>query len=219
MPFTRPGIIRDVLREERGFEGILVTDWNNVGDLETGQKICEDYAQAATLAVRCGNDMMMATPEFFQGALDERKLSTIAVIGPNTDDPLAQLGDWSLGSEQTRVGETHPRDSVVTVLDGIKKRFDGQLLYSSGCDIEKGPEETKEEIEEAVRTAERADAVVLVLGDRLHLTGETKSTATLELQGGQIELAAAVVEPGDFELLVGPSSRKRDLHTAGFYVS
>lgn len=258
-------LLRDVLREEWGFEGMLVTDWNNVGDLVTSQRICENYAQAAALALRCGNDMMMATPEFFEGALEaleeglldeklldqavgrvlrvkfklglfedkrypdipaaqavkgipehreaalelarqsavllrntgilpleEENLSTIAVIGPNADDPLAQLGDWSLGTGQTGGDDTHPREAVVSVLDGIKGRFGGEVLFSPGCSIAEGPEHTKKEIEEAVGIAEKADAVVLVLGDQLHLVGEAKSTATLELQGGQLELAEAL---------------------------
>ncbi len=257
-------LLRMVLRDEWGFEGILVTDWNNVGELVTGQKICEDYPHAAALAVHSGNDMMMATPEFYQGALDaldegllteqqldqavrrvlrikfklglfedkrhpnsaaaeavkgipehrraalelaresavllrntgvlpldEHKLSTIAIIGPNADDAFAQLGDWSLGTGQTRVGETHPREAVVTVLDGIKQRFDGEVLYSPGCRIEAGTE-SGGEIEAALSTAEKADAVVLVLGDQHHLVGEMKSTATLELQGGQLQLAEAL---------------------------
>ena len=257
-------LLRDVLREEWGFEGILVTDWNNVGQLVTGQKICEDYPQAAALAIECGNDMIMATPQFYQGALDaleaglldekvldqavrrvlrikfklglfedrrypniaaaeavkgapehrrvalelaresavllrnsgvlpldEHKLSTIAVIGPNADNAFAQLGDWSLGTGQTREGETHPREAVVTVLDGIKQRFDGEVLYSPGCRIEAGTESAGE-IEAALDIAAKADAVVLVLGDQHHLTGETKSTATLELQGGQLQLAEAL---------------------------
>ncbi len=258
-------LLRDVLREEWGFEGILVTDWDNVGTLVTGQKICEDYTRAAALALGCGNDMMMATPEFFQGALDaleeglldeelldqavrrvlrvkfklglfedrrypdipaaeamkgipehrqaalelarqsavllrntgvlpmkEQKLSTIAVIGPNADNAFAQLGDWSLGTGQTGGDETHPRESVVSVLDGIRQRFGGEVLYSPGCSIEADAAHTVEKIEEAVGIAERADVVVLVLGDQHHLVGETKSTATLELQGGQIELVEAL---------------------------
>ena len=247
-------LLREVLREEWGFEGILVTDWDNVGTLVTGQKICEDYTHAAALAVACGNDMMMATPEFYQGALDaleqglldeevldqavrrvlrikfklglfedrrypdipaaeamkgipehrrgalelaresavllrntgalplkEQNLSTIAVIGPNADNALTQLGDWSLGTGQNGSDETHPRETVVTVLDGIRQRFDGEVLFSYGGSIE-----------EAVGIADKADTVVLVLGDQLHLVGETKSTATLELQGGQLELVEAL---------------------------
>jgi len=113
--------------------------------------------------------------------LKEQNLSTIAIIGPNADNALTQLGDWSLGTGQNGSDETHPRETVVTVLDGIRQRFDGEVLFSYGGSIE-----------EAVGIADKADTVVLVLGDQLHLVGETKSTATLELQGGQLELVEAL---------------------------
>src|SRR4029453_4305146 len=38
----------------------------------------------------------------------------------------------------------------------------------------------------------RADYAVVVVGDTVNLTGEHKSTATLELQGGQVALLDAV---------------------------
>ncbi|MFO1253423.1 MAG: glycoside hydrolase family 3 N-terminal domain-containing protein [Inhella sp.] len=61
-------LLTEVLREEWGFEGILVTDWNNLGHLVDSQRVCADHAEAAALAIRAGNDLIMATPEFFEGA-------------------------------------------------------------------------------------------------------------------------------------------------------
>src|SRR5690606_36401366 len=47
----------------------------------------------------------------------------IAVVGPNADDTIAQLGDWSFGSGQAQLStEGHSRDTVVTVLDGLRSR-------------------------------------------------------------------------------------------------
>lgn len=63
-------LLRKVLKEEWGFEGLLVTDWNNVGTLVTGQKIAPDYKHAAKIAVEAGNDLIMSTPQFYQGCLD-----------------------------------------------------------------------------------------------------------------------------------------------------
>ena len=53
---------------EWGFTGTLVTDWDNVGRMVWEQRICADYADAAAVAVKAGNDLIMATPEFFEGA-------------------------------------------------------------------------------------------------------------------------------------------------------
>jgi beta-glucosidase len=57
-------LLREVLKDEWGFQGILVTDWNNVGRLVTEQKVCATYKDAAALAVKSGNDMMMSTIQF-----------------------------------------------------------------------------------------------------------------------------------------------------------
>src|SRR5580765_2466905 len=57
-------ILTDVLRGEWGFTGLLVTDWDNVGQLVRTQKISPDFADAATRAVKAGNDLVMTTPEF-----------------------------------------------------------------------------------------------------------------------------------------------------------
>ncbi|MDF3128212.1 glycoside hydrolase family 3 N-terminal domain-containing protein [Kiritimatiellaeota bacterium B1221] len=82
-------LLHDVLKEEWGFEGILVTDWDNVGALVKSQKICADYAEAATLAIRSGNDLMMATKEFLQGTLDA--LDQGMLEESEVDDVLARI--------------------------------------------------------------------------------------------------------------------------------
>ncbi|KAK8887116.1 hypothetical protein M9Y10_038154 [Tritrichomonas musculus] len=66
-------LLREVLKEEWGFDGILVTDWYNVGWLVHSQKICKDFEEAAAVSVEAGNDMIMATPEFYEGCLKALK--------------------------------------------------------------------------------------------------------------------------------------------------
>ncbi len=61
-------LLNDVLRGEWGYQGTLVTDWDNVGNLVREQRLFPDYAQAAAAAVNAGNDMIMTTPAFFEGA-------------------------------------------------------------------------------------------------------------------------------------------------------
>ena len=61
-------LLSEVLRGEWGYEGTLVTDWDNVGRMVWEQHIQPDYAHASAAAVRAGNDMVMTTPGFFEGA-------------------------------------------------------------------------------------------------------------------------------------------------------
>lgn len=65
---TNEWLLTDVLRGEWNFTGTLVTDWDNVGRMVWGQKIQPDQAHAAAAAVKAGNDLVMATPVFFEGA-------------------------------------------------------------------------------------------------------------------------------------------------------
>lgn len=283
-------LLTEVLKEEWGFEGILVTDWNNVGRLVTEQKVCATFADAAIVALRAGNDIIMTTPEFYEGALeavqsgrldeseidapcarllalkfrmglfentrqpdleyakrvterpehravnlesarqslvllqndgllplDHNKIKSIAVIGPNADDDLQQLGDWSLGSIQhPREAGKHPREKTTTVLDGIRAIASEETVvhYAKGCSI---VDNDLSEIDPAVALAEESDVIVAVVGDHLAFVGEMLSTATLELQGGQIALLDALAKTGkplivvliNSKPLVLPESAKR----------
>jgi beta-glucosidase len=262
-------LLTGVLKDEWGFKGVVVTDWDNVGRLVTEQKVCANYAEAAVAAVRAGNDVMMTTPEFYEGAieavrtgqlaeseieapcarllalkfrmglfedprrpdlgraaleigraehraanreaarqslvllqndgllpLDPKQLTSIAVVGPNADDDLQQLGDWSLGASQhpPEAGK-HPREKTTTVLDGLRALAPQGLAvrYERGCAI---VDDDRSGIPAAVAAARAADVVVAVVGDHLDFIGETHSTATLELQGGQIALLEALEQTG-----------------------
>jgi beta-glucosidase len=262
-------LLTEVLKDEWGFRGVLVTDWDNVGRLIREQKVCADPVCAAVMALRAGNDIIMTTPEFYEGALeavrtgrlaeseidapvrrllalklrmglfenprrpdlkraavetaradhraanleaarqslvllqndgllplDASKLASIAVIGPNADDDLQQLGDWSLGSPQhpPEAGK-HPREKTTTVLDGVRALAPAGLTvrYERGAKVEDGD---LSGIPAAVAAAQASDVVVAVVGDHLNFIGETLSTATLELQGGQIALLEALEKTG-----------------------
>ena len=63
-------LLSDVLRGQWGYQGTLITDWDNVGRMVWEQKVQPDYTRAAATAVKAGNDLIMTTPGFYQGALD-----------------------------------------------------------------------------------------------------------------------------------------------------
>ena len=262
-------LLTQVLKEEWGFQGILVTDWACVSALYKDQFIVPGPKEAAVVAVRCGNDLIMTTPDFFEaaqaavseGLLDEaeidavvrriltlkfrmglfenprrpdrarqaqviasaehrainlraareslvllensgilplaaEKLRKIAVVGPNGDNPLTQLGDWSLGTSQYGPEKgTHPRQCTITLLDGIRTRAPASVTvtYAAGCSIRS---KDTSQIAEAVTVCDDADVIVLVVGDDIPFLGECNSTATLELLGGQRALCDAVMALG-----------------------
>ncbi len=311
-------LLNDVLKQEWGFTGTLVTDWDCVGRLVWEQKVCTDQTAAAAVAVRAGNDMIMVTPSFFEGAQDALALGliseedidaavrrilrmkfelglfdnprppdparqaeiigcadhaalnlqmarrslvllrndgtlpldgqamaqrrdgltdatptppTLAVIGPNADDPHAQLGDWAGASGQADwMPDGHPRQTVETVLDGFRAvaGADWTIAHARGAEIgllkphPDGPlfpdgqprfpviEPASPDpvmIAEAVAAAQRAEYVVAVVGDNVALTGEERSTATLELVGGQVALLDALAATGTPMIVVLVNSK------------
>jgi len=62
-------LLREVLCDEWGFDGFTVTDWNNVGALVNGQKVCRDMREASKIAIEAGNHMIMSTAEFYDHAI------------------------------------------------------------------------------------------------------------------------------------------------------
>ncbi|WP_326707719.1 glycoside hydrolase family 3 N-terminal domain-containing protein [Streptomyces cyaneofuscatus] len=319
-------LLGEVLRGEWGYTGTLVTDWDNVGRMVWEQKIYADYAQASAAAVRAGNDMVMTTSKFFdgaqesvaEGALTEAEIDaavrriltlkfelglfenprhpdaarqaefigsaahaelnleaarrslvlltndgtlplaggleaeepgsltahgggraratasgprTVAVVGPNAYDAQTQLGDWAGSSGQADwLPDGQPRAMIRTVLDGFRDRVpaDWTVAYAPGARIlGVGPDPEGEFfpdgqprpevvvpaepdpalIGEAVAAAEAADHVVAVVGDRIELIGEGKSTATLELVGDQVALLDALAATGKPLVVVVISSK------------
>jgi beta-glucosidase len=288
-------LLNEVLRGEWGYTGTLITDWDNVGRMVWEQKVQPDYAHAAAAAVKAGNDMVMTTPLFYEGALEavERGLLTeaelepavariltlkfrlglfedprrpdaaaqgavighadhaalnlevarrslvllrneggvlplpaagparrVAVVGPLADDAQTQLGDWAGSSGQADwLPDGQPREMITTVLDGLRAAVPAgwTVQHARGADIltlEPDPEgatfpdgqprppvvvpcEPDEAlIAEAVAAARDADYVVAVVGDRIELVGEGRSTATLDLIGGQVALLDALAATG-----------------------
>ncbi|MDF2508439.1 MAG: beta-D-glucosideglucohydrolase [Microbacterium sp.] len=286
---TNDWLLSDVLRGEWGYTGTLITDWDNVGRMVWEQRIQPDITHASAAAVRAGNDMIMTTPTFYEGALDavargmlpedafdaaaariltlkfelglfenprlpgdeldavvgsaahaELNLEAarrsivllendgvlpldaaaplrVAVVGPLADDAQTQLGDWAGGSGQAGWLDGQPREMITTVLDGLQGVDGWTVTHARGADILTLEEDPKGAffpdhqprppvvkpcepdaalIAEAVAAASESDVVVAVVGDRIELVGEGRSTATLELIGGQNALIDALIATG-----------------------
>jgi beta-glucosidase len=122
-----------------------------------------------------------------------KDLKRIAVVGPNADDPLNQLGDY-VASVVTQ--------EVRTVLKGIRGTVSpGTTVdYVKGCDV---TGTRVNEIQKARQAVASAEAAIVVVGenewqkkDSQGTSGEGFDAATLELTGLQEELIEAVASTG-----------------------
>nr|WP_254431219.1 glycoside hydrolase family 3 N-terminal domain-containing protein [Agromyces sp. Marseille-P2726] len=125
---------------------------------------------------------------------------TIAVIGPNADDPYAMLGCYSF---PTHVVTQHPGVEmgirIPSLLDAIRAEFPGSdIRHLVGTTVDGGETDG---LADAAALAASADVVVLALGDRAGLfgrgtSGEGCDAETLDLPGAQQQLVDAVLDTG-----------------------
>ncbi|HEX7018797.1 MAG TPA: glycoside hydrolase family 3 N-terminal domain-containing protein [Gemmatimonadaceae bacterium] len=111
-----------------------------------------------------------------------RDIRSLAVIGPLAPDSASTIGPWA--------GAGSPANAV-SVLTGLRHALPNtRISFARGV-----PADTirTDGIAEAVRIAQSADAVLLVLGERGDMSGEASSRAFIGLPGAQLELAQAVV--------------------------
>lgn len=150
------------------------------------------------------------------GALPLRKgLRTIAVVGPNADNPANQLGDYV-----PEVVLQH----VTTILEGVRAEVEPRtrVRYVKGCDV---IGDATDQIRQAVDAARKADAAVVVLGENeWHAPGKTGTdgegfdVASLDLTGRQEELLEAVHATGTPTVLVLVNGRPLSIRWAAEHV-
>lgn len=69
-PFTADEkSMKQILRDDAGFDGFAVTDWDNCNSLMTNQHVAENIDEAAVMAAKAGNDMMMTTLSFYDAVI------------------------------------------------------------------------------------------------------------------------------------------------------
>jgi len=61
-----------ILRGEWGFEGIVVSDYYAIGQLQSIHKVCQDNAEAAALALTAGIDIELPKSDCYAGPLKEQ---------------------------------------------------------------------------------------------------------------------------------------------------
>ncbi len=71
-------LLTDVLREQWGFQGVLVSDYFGITQLETLHHIVSNYDQAAKVALESGVDMELPAADAFRNLAGQVKAGTIA---------------------------------------------------------------------------------------------------------------------------------------------
>ena len=116
-----------------------------------------------------------------------KDIKSIAVIGPNADAAMNQLGDY--------IPHNIPQ-KIVTVLEGIKAKVSPKtkINYVKGCNI---LADDLNEFTKAISAAKNADIAIVGLGEAGNVTnGEGRDVASLDLTGMQEDLLKAVHNTG-----------------------
>ncbi len=264
-PFT----LKQVLRKEWGFRGLVVSDWNSVGEL-IPHGIALDGATAARKAFLAGVDMDMVSSLYHDHL--QQLVGSRLVLSTELDDAVRHVlrVKFALGLfEHPFVDEGgaakalyHP-ENLALAQTAAERSFvllknargpGGKALLPIGSESQNiavigplgddstypsrapqgsGPrvgfaealarrigashvsrfkgsgilDGTDEDIASAVAGAQRADLVVMTLGESPEMSGEAASRAHLGLPGRQEELLEAVVRTGRPVVLILFSGR------------
>jgi beta-glucosidase len=113
------------------------------------------------------------------------EIKSIAVVGPLADNQLDPMGSWT--------GDGRKED-VVTLLAGIKAKVpSAKITYAKGCEI---TGDSTAGIDEAVRAAREAEAVIVAVGEAAEMSGEAAVRSSLDLPGRQLDLVKAIHATG-----------------------
>ncbi len=231
-------LLTQILRDEWGFDGFVISDWESVGEL-VNHRVAADRSAAAEIGLSAGVDLdmcafayinhvadLVAAGKISQATLDEavrrilrakfrlglfedpftdenaagttllhanhralarrmagrsmvllknqdgilplpRQGLKVALVGPYVRDKLHVMGNWSM--------DGLARDTV-SIEEGIRAAAPDLALS------------VVDDFDDALRAVQRADAVILVVGETHGRTGENNCVSDIVLPFGQEEL-------------------------------
>ncbi|MEN8890149.1 MAG: beta-glucosidase BglX, partial [Wenyingzhuangia sp.] len=149
----------------------------------------------------------------------KKKGQHIAVIGALASDKTSPLGSWRIAAKD---------GTAVSVLEGLSQYDGNKISYSKGADLILGTPDFITEVKinttdkkgfsDAKKTAERADVVIMVLGEHGFQSGEGRSRTDIGLPGVQQELLEEVYKVNPNIVLVLNNGRPLTLSWADRHI-
>ena len=140
--------------------------------------------------------------------LDEKKMKTIAVIGPEADSRIALEGNY-----------TPKADRYITLLEGIQDRFSGRVIFAEGCHLYQDRVSqiclAGDRYSEALAAAENADIVIACVGLDSTIEGEQGDAGNEYSSGDKPDLMLPESQRKLLELLKGTGKPLIIVCTAG----
>lgn len=113
-------------------------------------------------------------------------VKSLAVVGPQADDALDQLGCWAFDGDAS---------AARTVLATLRQRLGGTAIHvAKGVDGCRSV--SRDGFAGALEAASKAEVVLAFVGEPANLSGECRSRAFLDLPGVQLELLERLAETG-----------------------
>ena len=118
-----------------------------------------------------------------------KETKTIAFIGPMVKPKRINHGFWAVNLKE--VDSTY----IVSQWEGLENKVGktAKLLYAKGCDIEGT---NKAGFQEALDIANQSDVVIVSIGERYNMSGESKSRSNIHLPGVQEDLIKELQKTG-----------------------
>lgn len=141
-----------------------------------------------------------------------KRTGTIALIGPLANTASNMPGTWSVNADMSKVptllqGLTEVAGKDVKILHALGSNLIAdakQQTYATahGRDIPRDNRSEEEIIEEAIKTANKADVIVAALGEASEMSGESSSRTDIGIPETQKKLLAALLKTGKPVVLV-----------------
>ncbi|MBL7815609.1 MAG: beta-glucosidase BglX [Saprospiraceae bacterium] len=130
-----------------------------------------------------------------------KSVKNIALIGPLAENKVEHNGCWAFFGEGK---------DVVSVAEGIKNKVgaSANIMVAQGCDFYNNDNSG---FDEAIKVAQKADIVILAVGESAVMSGEGASRSDIRLPAAQESLVKAIMAMGKPMVICAFHGRPLDL--------